>query len=165
MSDTLRPGRDEALLSKLDRTMDSILSSNAAIPFKPRLFPRYAVARLIAWLTTLVGWAIILIGLAALALKFGIGSLPAYADLVDGIKEIEAAGGILGGLMLINFAALTRAGLDAADYARQSLQLSVARSVMGLARARTPGKAGAPETDSRRSRTEPLAEIVEPRVP
>ncbi len=150
-----RTARDQALLAKLDRALDSVLTANAAIPFKPKLYPRYAGARLLAWLTALIGWAIILVGLAAIALALGIGRLEAYAHLVDWISVPTAVGAAIGGLVLINLAAMTRASLDAADYQRQLLQLDVARNIKGVTRRPQPKPAKQPP---------PPAEHIEPTV-
>lgn len=155
-----RSGRNEALLSKLDRTMDSILSANADIAFKPRLHPRYGAARLVAWLTSLLGWAAILASLAGIGLALGIGSIEELADLTEWIEVPWLVGGALGGLALVNFAALTRAALDGADYQRQLLQLSVARSMRGLSRSRQTMPRPEPKAEPRNVPPEP-----EPRPP
>lgn len=150
-----RTTRDQALLAKLDRALDSVLAANAAIPFKPKLYPRYAGARLIAWLTSLIGWAVILVGLSAIALALGIGRLENYADLVDWISVPTAVGAAFGGLVLINLAAMTRASLDAADYHRQLLQLDVARNIRGVTR-RPPPRPGKQQP--------PPSEPIEPTI-
>jgi hypothetical protein len=155
-----RSGRNEALLSKLDRTMDSILSANADIAFKPRLHPRYGVARLVAWLTSLLGWAAILACLAGIGLVLGIGSIEELADLTEWIEVPWLAGGAVGGLVLVNLAALTRGTLDGADYQRQLLQLAVARSMRGLGRSRPHAPRPEPKPEPRNVPPEP-----EPRPP
>jgi hypothetical protein len=165
MSNISRNGRDEALLSKLDRTMDSILAANAPTQFKPKYFPRYGFSRLVAWITSAVGWAGILVAIAALGLRAGISALPDYAELVSWIEPLWAGGGILAGLVLVNLAAMTRAGLDSADYARQILQFNATRSVRTPVRARVMGKSMSSESEPLRAgRNDPLAEIIEPRL-
>jgi len=165
MSNISRTGRDEALLSKLDRTMDSILSANAPTQFKPKYFPRYGMSRLVAWLTAIAGWAGILAAIAALGVRAGVSTFPDYAAWVSWIEPLWAGGGILAGLVLVNLAALTRANLDSADYARQVLQFNATKAARAPARARSVGKAMNSDSESlRATRNEPLAEIVEPRL-
>jgi hypothetical protein len=161
MSEPGRPRRDEALLSKLDRTMDSILATNAEIAFRPKFHPRYGVARLVAWFTALLGWAVVLGGLVGLALKLGIGSIDEFADLVDWIAVPWTAGVTAAGLVVVNIAALTRGSLDGADYQRQLLQIAMARAVKGIAKSRT-AKSVPPATP--KSTSQLADELVEPRI-
>lgn len=164
MSNISRNGRDEALLSKLDRTMDSILWANAPTQFKPKYFPRYGFSRLVAWITSIVGWAGILVAIAVLGIRAGISALPDYAGLVSWIEPLWAGGGILAGLVLVNLAAMTRAGLDSADYARQMLQFNATKAVRTPVRARAMGKPVTTDSEAPAAgRNEPLAEIIEPR--